>query len=135
MNEQEPGPATNAPHIDMQRVIAFRHDADIWGDYINLNVLGLQGAPDVRQIAYRGVLAFVPLNRDPAAYPSNPDTGIRLGLDAATELMDRLWSLGIRPRNIGTPGHLAAVQAHLDDFRKIVGKLQGIDFDKPSSNP
>lgn len=35
-------------------------------------------------------------------------------------LMDNLWQLGIRPRDIGTPGHLAATQAHLDDMRKIV---------------
>ena len=85
MNEQDQMAATDTPHIDLQRVLAFRHDADIWGDYINLNVLGLQGAPDMRQIAYRGVLSFVPLNRD-ASYPSNPDTGIKLTTEAATEL-------------------------------------------------
>ena len=39
-----------------------------------------------------------------------------------TSLMDQLWALGIRPSDIGTPGHLAATQAHLADFRAIVAK-------------
>lgn len=40
----------------------------------------------------------------------------------ATSLMDQLWRAGIRPSDIGTPGHLAATQAHLADMRAIVAK-------------
>lgn len=35
-------------------------------------------------------------------------------------LMDNLWSNGIRPKDIGTAGHLAATQVHLEDMRAIV---------------
>lgn len=38
-------------------------------------------------------------------------------------LMDSLWNVGIRPSDIGTPGHLAATQAHLEDMRKIVQQV------------
>lgn len=37
-------------------------------------------------------------------------------------LMDQLWEVGVRPSDIGTPGHLAATQAHLSDMRKLVEK-------------
>jgi hypothetical protein len=39
---------------------------------------------------------------------------------ALQSLMDELWKEGIRPSDIGTPGHLAATQAHLSDMRKLV---------------
>lgn len=41
---------------------------------------------------------------------------------ALQSLMDQLWSVGIRPSDIGTPGHLSATQAHLQDMRKLVEK-------------
>lgn len=34
-------------------------------------------------------------------------------------LMDALWQEGYRPKDIGTAGHLAATQEHLEDMRKI----------------
>lgn len=37
-------------------------------------------------------------------------------------LMDELWSYGIRPKDIGTAGHLAATQEHLKDMRALVSK-------------
>lgn len=36
--------------------------------------------------------------------------------------MDALWRFGIRPKDVGTPGHLAATQAHLADMRALVSK-------------
>jgi hypothetical protein len=43
----------------------------------------------------------------------------------AQGLMDRLWTCGIRPTEAaGSAGQLAAVQAHLEDMRKLAfGKL------------
>lgn len=35
-------------------------------------------------------------------------------------LMDELWKVGIRPKDIGTAGHLSATQKHLEDMRAIV---------------
>lgn len=44
---------------------------------------------------------------------------------ALQSLMDALWQIGIRPSDIGTPGHLAATTKHLEDMRAIAfGKLE-----------
>lgn len=44
---------------------------------------------------------------------------------ALQSLMDELWEKGIRPSDIGTPGHLAATTKHLEDMRAIAfGKLE-----------
>lgn len=48
------------------------------------------------------------------------------GTAALQSLMDELWREGYRPEDIGTPGHLAATQAHLKDFRAIVAKTLDI---------
>lgn len=56
----------------------------------------------------------------------DPDKGIAtqpmmiIQRPAAQMLMDELWKSGIRPSSIGTAGHLASIQAHLNDMRKIV---------------
>lgn len=41
-------------------------------------------------------------------------------------LMDELWNIGIRPAEIGTPGHLAATQGHLADMRALVAKAMDV---------
>ena len=48
--------------------------------------------------------------------------------DMAQALMDELWSAGVRPRDIGTAGHLAATQAHLNDMRAIASKKLGVEL-------
>ncbi len=46
---------------------------------------------------------------------------LRLRRDEAQELMDALWSAGLRPtEGSGSAGALAATQAHLQDMRKLV---------------
>lgn len=45
-------------------------------------------------------------------------------------LMDQLWLAGVRPSDIGTAGHLAATQAHLNDMRVIVSKQLEVTFFK-----
>lgn len=56
-----------------------------------------------------------------------PDEGklivptFRLGVTAAQELMDNLWSCGLRPsEGTGSAGALAATERHLQDMRKLV---------------
>lgn len=41
----------------------------------------------------------------------------------ATELMDGLWQAGVRPSDVGTPGHLAATQAHLKQVSDILSQV------------
>jgi hypothetical protein len=38
-------------------------------------------------------------------------------------MMDQLWAMGVRPSDIGTPGHLAATQEHLKTCKDIIDKL------------
>lgn len=45
--------------------------------------------------------------------------------DALQCLMDDLWALGIRPKDVGTAGHLAATQQHLADMRALVAHASG----------
>lgn len=40
--------------------------------------------------------------------------------DEAQQLIDGLWAAGVRPKEIGTAGHLAATQYHLEDMRRLV---------------
>ena len=40
--------------------------------------------------------------------------------NVAQTLMDALWKSGLRPTEVGSAGQLSAVQAHLEDMRKIV---------------
>lgn len=47
--------------------------------------------------------------------------------EAAQELMDDLWACGLRPsEGTGSAGQLAAVQAHLKDFKTILFKKLNI---------
>jgi hypothetical protein len=40
--------------------------------------------------------------------------------EAAQELMNRMWQLGIRPRDgEGTMAHVGAMKAHIEDLRKV----------------
>lgn len=41
---------------------------------------------------------------------------------ALQDLLNQLWELGIRPKDIGTAGHLSATQAHLADMKALVSK-------------
>ncbi len=59
-------------------------------------------------------------------FPESPmlKVGCRIsdGDEALQSLMDELWREGFRPKDIGTPGHIAAMQEHLNDMRAIVAK-------------
>lgn len=45
---------------------------------------------------------------------------LSLSHGAAQELMNRLWSLGLRPRDgAGTLAHVDAMRAHIEDLRRV----------------
>lgn len=45
---------------------------------------------------------------------------LNLSHDAAQELMNRLWNLGLRPRNgVGTLAHVDAMKEHIADLRRV----------------
>ena len=50
-----------------------------------------------------------------------PPVALRLADCRAQELMDRLWTAGLRPtEGRGSAGALAATERHLEDMRKLV---------------
>lgn len=66
----------------------------------------------------------------------NPNEGrmrvplVNLSMGAAQQLMDELWTCGLRPtEGTGSAGSLAATQAHLADMRRITGEVLGIDLE------
>lgn len=46
--------------------------------------------------------------------------------ESLQSLMDELWRIGVRPKDIGTAGHLAATRQHLADMRTLVEKAHGV---------
>lgn len=52
---------------------------------------------------------------------------LQLDQDTAPEflqsMMDALWEHGVRPKDVGTAGHLAATKEHLADMRTMATKL------------
>jgi hypothetical protein len=71
---------------------------------------------------------FTPRDPDTATDMMEPSVRVarREGDALLQSMMDQLWQLGIRPKDIGTAGHLAATQSHLADFRAIVAKTLDI---------
>ena len=50
--------------------------------------------------------------------------------DVAQSLMDALWRIGVRPREVGAdpPAEVARIAAHLTDMRAIVAKALQLDL-------
>lgn len=60
-----------------------------------------------------------PLSEEDAVREIEPT--LRLRPEEAQSLMDELWNVGIRPAAAaGSAGQLSAVQAHLEDMRRLV---------------
>jgi hypothetical protein len=49
--------------------------------------------------------------------------------EAAQRLLDDLWDAGYRPSDVGTAGHLAAVQKHLDHVLAQGDKMLSVILD------
>ena len=53
------------------------------------------------------------------------EPSVVLDREGAQRLMDELWTIGLRPRNgSGALAHVDAVQAHLEDLRRLVFKTE-----------
>lgn len=52
-------------------------------------------------------------------------TALNLTMAQGQELMDRLWSCGVRPsEGMGSVGQLGAMERHLEDMRSLVFKTE-----------
>lgn len=51
------------------------------------------------------------------------DCSLSLKYEECQKLMDALWNSGVRPTEVGSPGQLAALSAHLKDMQKIAFML------------
>lgn len=75
---------------------------------------------------------------EPVAWREGPPPGVRLGSPAfflndthAQELMDQLWTCGLRPtEGKGSAGSLAATERHLEDMRAIAFNKLGVEKPK-----
>lgn len=72
---------------------------------------------DKFMLTQRGPLPFIPMETE-------KESLLHLTKEEATELMDEMYRLGIRPTEVGTAGQLAAVKYHLEDMRKLVFNLE-----------
>lgn len=66
-------------------------------------------------------LTLQTVDKDSADLDRRPT--VELTVEHAQELMERLWSIGLRPSEIGTAGALAATESHLKDMQKIAFDL------------
>lgn len=56
---------------------------------------------------------------------AQPEEAFRVTYTAAQEMMDGLWSCGIRPtEGAGSAGAMTATQKHLEDMRRLVFEKQ-----------
>ena len=88
----------------------------------------------------RGRLLMVPTWRYtvPADGPG-PEAYIRLSIEDAQMLMDKLYDCGLRPtQSHGSPGQIQAMEANLNDLRGLVKSLMtriGQRASEPASEP
>lgn len=108
----------------------FVSKEEIWGDFLSFHLS--EQSRDGR-IAVAKPVEMVEVDRNDLHTVTEPAFRISLkspeGASAAQRLMDQLWSLGLRPSDIGTPGHLAATTKHLEDMRAIA--FAKLDTPKP----
>jgi hypothetical protein len=93
-----------------------RVDLPVWEDCVHLWLY--ERSPDgvtsvAASITFEKIERHAPVTQEP----------IRLDRIAAQELMDQLWSVGLRPtEGKGSAGSLAATERHLEDMRALVFK-------------
>lgn len=114
------------PIPTVEKVVAFQDwDRDIFGDFVS--VLVFRHASNTNGPLSRAYAKLEWIEVEEHAHVS-PSPTFRLLRQDAVKLMDELWKIGVRPTDIGTPGHLSATQRHLEDFRAIVSKQLGVEF-------
>ena len=73
---------------------------------------------DRTHVAKPAVLEFDPRDEGALIEPC-----LELDHDAAQQLMNELWKIGIRPKDgSGTVAHVDSMKAHLEDMRRLVFK-------------
>lgn len=78
---------------------------------------------DNKKTSAAGPLVFSPISEAEIIRPA-----VTIPPQAAQNLMDDLWRMGIRPSNgTGNAGQLAATQDHLKDMRQIAFKKLGME--------
>jgi len=108
----------------MESEINIRAYREPWAnDSISLRILKRDWLSDspapVQSVATQ--ITFTQIDTPGTVLPA----AIHLTPGEATQLLDELWRAGIRPTDgTGSVGQLGATQAHLQDMRAIVFKLQ-----------
>lgn len=86
---------------------------------ISLYVLGRQRFGKQR-LSVMSIPTFTTYEDEGQALGSLREPTLKVSYEAAQRLLDELWRCGIRPTEEGTAGQVAAMQAHLQDMRRIV---------------
>ena len=90
-----------------------------------MNTIGIY----IEQIEGNKAFLAKPLefNEEPAQIYAQQAPTIEVKSDTAQQLMDQLWTCGVRPtEGTGSAGSLKATEAHLDDMRVIVFNKLGL---------
>ena len=111
-----------APRI---RICKESWEKNPWGD--NINIRFAYEDQQTGQTFVANPVTFEAV--DPLSFGKPTDPMLQVCIKGPnaegflTAMMDQLWAMGVRPSDIGTPGHLAATQKHLEDMRSLVGGL------------
>lgn len=96
----------------------FKSNCPLWDDSIWL-LIGEAGH-DGKLTAY---VSSMTLTERKQPYELIHDPSMRLDAREAKNLMDALWSVGVRPSSgEGNTGQLGAMEKHLEDMRRLVFK-------------
>lgn len=97
---------------------AFAHINPAWGfEDVQIYLVSRMVIDGVTQRPYYPVVNWV--QAKPIEEGMDRAPAFRLDKEVAQELMEGLWACGVRPRDTGSVGQLAAVESHLKDFRTI----------------
>lgn len=117
-------PEINYPPRGEFLVSIRRPDADVWQDMVEFRFAVKDRETGKLYIAQP--MEFKERTEEEQCFQTAPALTIwqrqpdgQMGLQ---KMMDQLWALGLRPSDIGTPGHLAATTSHLADMRALVSK-------------
>lgn len=110
-------------YTGMTEIYAHRGAGDIWHDTVQVCLWRRANPETLEQKPQAGKVVW-----SDCEIGFDPPTAFTLKNEDAEKLMDYLWSMGIRPKDIGTPGHLAATQHHLNDMRAIVAEKLGVEL-------
>jgi len=90
-------------------------------NYVALHLL--YRAPDSQEITHVGAPVVFQMQPHERHALKAPVPTLQLDRQAATTLMTELWRVGVRPggiKELPKPAEIAAMQAHLDDMRRLV---------------